>query len=243
MTSPRSSCCVQVEGLGTAGSNALQPLRHQVDTDDPLALVQGDAAGHVADRSESEHHHRAAVRHVRVGHRLPRRGQHVRQVDEARVRWPLRDLDVGELRLRDPEVLRLAAGHLAIQLGVAEQRGTHPLLADLGGLALGVQLLVAHEAVPAGDLERQHHAVAGLQVPGFAADLLHDAHRLVTEDVALAHERTERFVQVQVGATDVGRRDPYDRVRRLLDDRVRNRVDADVLRTVPGHCPHVLLLL
>ena len=70
------------------------------------------------------------------------------------------------------------------------------------------------------------------------ADLLDDPHRLVAEDVALAHERAEQLVQVEVGAADPGRGDPDDRVGRLLDRRVRDGLDADVPLAVPGQCLH-----
>ena len=48
----------------------------------------------------------------------------------------------------------------------------------------------------------------------------------------------EHLVQVQVRAADAGRRDPDDRVGRLLDGRVGDGVDADVVRAVPGQCLH-----
>ena len=38
----------------------------------------------------------------------------------------------------------------------------------------------------------------GAQVGDLGADLLDDAHRLVTQDVARVHERAEHLVQVQV---------------------------------------------
>ena len=69
---------------------------------------------------------------------------------------------MGVLRLGHAQELGLAAGHLAVELGVAEQRGAHALLADLGGLALRLEPLVAHQAVPARDLEWDHHAVTAL---------------------------------------------------------------------------------
>ena len=178
------------------------------------------------------------LRHVGVDDRLPRRRQHVGEVDEPLVRRTVGHLDVGELGLGHPQVLRLAARDLAVQLGEAEQGGTHALVAHLGGLALGVELAVAHEAVAARDLERHHHPVAGGEVGDLAADLLDDAHGLVAEDVALAHERAERLVQVQVRPTDVGRRDLHDRVGGLLDHRVGDRVHPHVALAVPGHCLH-----
>ena len=103
---------------------------------------------------------RTAVGHLRVLDRLPRRRQHVGQEQEAVVGRPVGDLDRPVLRLRDAQELRLAAGDLAVELGVAEQRGAHPLVADLGRLALRLQPVAAHPAVPAGDVEGDHDAVA-----------------------------------------------------------------------------------
>ena len=74
----------------------------------------------------------------------------------------------------------------------------------------------------AGDIEWDHHPVARLDLGDVRSDGLDDAHRLVAEDVAFAHKRTEHLVQVQVRSADSGRRDPHDRVGRLLDRRVRN---------------------
>lgn len=56
------------------------------------------------------------------------------------------------LRLGYAQELRLSASNLPVEFGVAEQRGPHALIAHLSGLALGLQALVAHEAVPVGDL-------------------------------------------------------------------------------------------
>ena len=77
-----------------------------------------------------------------------------------------------------------------------------------------------------------------LDVGDLGADLLDDAHRLVAEDVALVHERAEHLVEVQVGAADAARGDADDRVGRLLDRRVGDRVDANVALAVPGDCLH-----
>jgi hypothetical protein len=65
---------------------------------------------------------------------------------------------------------------------------------DLSRLALREQALVTHEAVPAGDVERDHHSVTGLDLLHLGADLLDDAHRLVAEDVAFTDERPEHLV-------------------------------------------------
>jgi hypothetical protein len=52
--------------------------------------------------------------------------------------------------------------------------------------------------VAADDVERDHHAVARLDVADLGADLLDDPHRLVTEDVAGVDERSEDLVEVEV---------------------------------------------
>jgi hypothetical protein len=80
-------------------------------------------------------------------------------------------------------VLGLPARHLPVELGIAEQRRPHPLVAYLGRLALRLQAPVAHEAAAAGDLERDDHAVPGREVRDLGTDLLDHAHRLVAEDV------------------------------------------------------------
>jgi hypothetical protein len=112
------------------------------------------------------------------------------------------------------------------------------VLVVLGGLALAVQTLLAHEAGAAADVERDDDAVADLQVADAGADLLHDAHRLVADDVAGLHERRQRLVEVQVRAAQRGRGDLDDRVRRLLDPRVGDLADPHVVDALPGDCLH-----
>ena len=90
---------------------------------------------------------------------------------------------MGELGLRYAEVLGLGAGHLAVQLRVAEQCGTAALSAYLGRLALCVEPTLAHPAVAARDLEGHDHAIAGTDLSDVATDLEHDADRLVAQDV------------------------------------------------------------
>jgi hypothetical protein len=142
------------------------------------------------------------------------------------------------VRLRHPQVLGLPARHLAVHLGVAEQRGAFFFLAVLGGLALGEELAVAHPAVAAGDVEGDHDPVAGLDVGHLGANLLDDPHRLVAEDVALFHEGREDLVEVEVGAADRRGGDPDDRVGGFLDLRILDLVDADVAGAVPDSCLH-----
>ena len=130
------------------------------------------------------------------------------------------DHDVVVIGERHAQVLGLTAGHLPVELRVAEQRGAAAVLAHLGGLALRLQPARAHEALAARDVERDDDAVADGERRDVGADGDDDAHRLVAEDVAAVEERAEQFVQVQVGAADRGRGDPDDRIGRLLDDRI-----------------------
>src|SRR5947209_11286158 len=102
-----------------------------------------------------------------------------------------------------------------------------------------MESLRAHEARAAGDVERDHDALTGMDPGDAGANLLHDAHRFVAENVTLAQERAEYLVQVQVGSADTGRRDPHDRVGRVFDLRIGDRVDADVTLAVPCHCLHL----
>src|SRR3712207_1104121 len=106
------------------------------------------------------------------------------------------------------------------------------MVPDLGRLALGMQSLPAHEARAAGDVERDHYALAGADLADVAADLLNDPHRLVTENVTLGQERPEHLVKVQIRPADASRGDAHDHIRRLFDLRIRNGVDTDVALAV-----------
>ena len=106
----------QVDGLDTALLGAGQSLGHQIDGDDPVTEMVGDARSHVPDRAQAEHGYRPAVRNVCVCDRLPSRREHVGEIDESRIGRTLRHFDVGELSLRHPQQLGLATGDLAVEL-------------------------------------------------------------------------------------------------------------------------------
>jgi hypothetical protein len=202
--------------------------------------VLGDAGAHVTDGAQPEDQDAAALRDAGVLDGLPGGGQDVGQVDEAVVERGVGHLDRQRVAERHPQVLGLAAGHLAVELGVAEQRGAEALLAVLRGLALGVQALRAHPAGVAGDVERDDDAVAGLHGGHVGADLADDPHGLVAHDVTQGHERRHDLDQVEVRAADAARGDLDDHVGGLLDDRVGDRVDPYVAPAVPGHCAHAV---
>src|SRR4028118_1035140 len=87
-------------------------------------------------------------------------------------------------------------------------------------------------------VERDDHPVAGLDVLDVAADLLDDAHRLVPDDVPLAHKRGELGVEVEVRPTNGARGDAHYGVGGLLDDRVGNVVNPYVFLAVPDYGLH-----
>ena len=150
----------KIDHLGAMSPRPLQAFGHQIDPDDPLRPeMGGHPARHRTDRPQTEHHHRPAGRHGGVLDRLPRGGQHVGQIEEAVVGGPVGHLDRPVLRLGDSEQLGLRPRHLAVQLRVTEQRRARLVLTDLGGLALGLQAGLTHRAVPARDVEGNHHTV------------------------------------------------------------------------------------
>ncbi len=231
----------QIQGVHAPRGGALQPVGHQIHPDDePGPAVQGDPGRHVADRPEPEDGQAAARGHRRVFDGLPGGRKHVRQIDEPVVGRAVRDLDGQGVAEGDAEQLGLPAGHLTVELGVAEQRGTAAVLPDLGGLALRLEPLAAHEAVTAGDVERDHDTVPAADRRHVGAGLLDDAHRLVPQDVARVEVGAEHLVEMQVRAADAAGGDPHDDVRGFLDDRVGDRLDTDVAPPLPGQCTHAL---
>jgi hypothetical protein len=202
-------------------------------------MQERDAPGHLADRAEPVDGERPARGDVRVLHGLPGRRQHVGQEQEALVGRALGDLDGAEMGLRHAQVLGLPAGHAAVEVRVAEEARALAVLVAGGRLALREQRLLAVEAVPAGDVERDDDAVAGGDVAHLGPDLLDDAHRLVADDVALLHLDDLAAVEVQVRAADRRRGDADDRVGRLLDRRIGDLVDAHVLLAMPDDGLHL----
>src|SRR3954466_141277 len=243
-----TSACVGAAGglrgrrddLDLVAACPCQPCGDDVRGDDPArAQMLGHPCGHVTDRAQSEHQHTAALGDARVLPRLPGRRQHVGQIDVAVVERGVWNLDREGVAEGHPEVLGLAARDLPVELGVAEERGPEALLPVLRGLALGLQALRAHPARAAGDVERDDDPVAGFHRRHVGPDLADDPHRLVAPDVADGHERGPDLDEMEVGAADAGGGDLHDDICRLLDDRVRNGLDADVTASVPGHCAHV----
>ena len=232
-----------LDDLGPVAARQLISLRDEVDADDALdAKVPGDSNAHLPDRPETVDRERASFRHVRVCHRLPGGREHVGEIEEALVGWAFRHFDRAVVRLWDAEILGLTPGDGSVELRVAEQGGAFVVLVHLGRLTLRLKPVVAHEAVAAGDVERHHDTIPRPDVRHLGADLFDDPHRLVPEDVSRFHVHREDAVEVQVRTADRRRGDPHDRIRRLLDHRIRNLIDPDVFGSVPDHCLHLVLL-
>jgi hypothetical protein len=70
------------------------------------------------------------------------------------------------------------------------------------------------------------------------ADLDHFAHELMAEDVAGLHRRNVAVVEVEVRAADRSRGDLDDRIARIEDLGIVDRIDADVVLSVPGQRAH-----
>ncbi|OEI68888.1 hypothetical protein Cus16_1377 [Curtobacterium sp. ER1/6] len=238
----RHHVVVEVEHLDAVLRAEVATDLLRVDGEHAVAQVLADARGELADRAEAEHRERAALGDLGVLHGLPRGRDDVAHEEPLVVSTGVGHLDGAVVGVRHAQVLGLAAGDLAVHLRVPEERGTGAVLLHLGGLALRLEAVLAHPAVPARDVERDDDAVADLEVRDGRADLLDDAHRLVAEDVALVDVRAEDPVQVQVGAADRRGGDPHDRVGRLLDGRVGDGLDGHLLGALPGQCAHVAFL-
>ncbi len=230
---------VEVQHLHAVAARHLHPLRHAVYAKHPLgAPVPRDAGTELPDGSQPVDRHATALRDVGEVHGLPGRRQDVREVQEPLVGRAFGDLYGPKVSLRHPQVLGLASGDLAIELGVAEEGGPLVILAHLRRLALGVELPVAHKAVPARDVERHHHPVSRGDVLHISPDLLDDPHRLVPDDVALLEPHSQYSVEMQVRAADRRRGDSDYRVRGLLEPRIGDRVHPYVFLAVPCYRFH-----
>ncbi|CAH0295882.1 hypothetical protein SRABI128_04026 [Microbacterium sp. Bi128] len=228
----------EVEGLHPVALGHRAALGDRVDRQDAVAQVHADARRELPHGPEPHDRERPAVGDVRVLHALPGGRHDVAEEQVPVVGQVVADADVVVVGQRHPQVLGLPAGHLAVQLGEAEQRRAAVVLAHLRGLTLRLQSAQAHEAVSARDVEGHHDAVADRERRHGRAHLDDDAHGLVSEHIALVEERPEEFVQVQVGAADRRRRDLHDRVGRFEDRGVGNLLDAHVALALPGQCLH-----
>lgn len=71
-----------------------------------------------------------------------------------------------------------------------------------------------------------------------AADFDDDTHGLVPQNVAVLHRRLIAVEKVQIRTTDCCRGDFDDGVRRFLNGRIGDGIDANVVFAVPAECSH-----
>src|SRR4051812_47589789 len=124
---------------------------------------------------------------------------------------------------------------------VAEQPGGGVAKRLVAEIFLAVRPLADREiagpalvALAADDGEGDDDAVALLELAVHAGTDLHDfAHGLMAKDVAGQHRRDEVVVQVEVRAAYGAARHLDDRVTRLLDFRICDRVVTYVFLAVP----------
>jgi len=92
--------------------------------------------------------------------------------------------------------------------------------------------------VAAGDVERHDDPVAHPERASLGADLLDDPHELVPEHVTALEEGRQHAVEVQVRTADGRGRHPQDDVVGVLDGRIGDGIDADIVGTVVGQGSH-----
>ncbi len=141
----------------------------------------------------------------------------------------------------------MPAGDAAVQVAEAKQRGPRwngffvedGAAPCVGGLAGGKLIQLAEKATAAGDHERDDHAVAWADCCNPSAHFLDNTHELMAENVAMLGLRNLAAIEVQVRPADGRGRHAQDNVVGLLQDRIRNGVDLDVMGAVIGESSHV----
>jgi hypothetical protein len=120
---------------------------------------------------------------------------------------------------------------------LAHDLGRH-LRVRIGLVATREQPLVAEPALSAADRKWNHDTIPNFQIFDFGPQFDHFTHILMTEDIAALHRRLVTVKQMKVGTADRAGSDLDDRVARMLNFRVRNRVYPDVTFSVPAECAH-----
>jgi hypothetical protein len=82
--------------------------------------------------------------------------------------------------------------------------------------------------------EGHNDPIADSEVFDFRAQLDHFAHVLVAENIAALHGRLVAVEEMKVRAADGAGSDLDDRIARVLDFWIGNRIDPDVAFSVPA---------
>jgi hypothetical protein len=108
----------------------------------------------------------------------------------------------------------------------------------VGAVAAGKQALLAEPTLPTTDGEGHDDPVTNLEVRNLGSQFDHLAHVFMSEDVSTLHGRLVPVKEMKVGATDGAGRDLDNRVARMLDRGIGNRVYPNVAFSVPAKCAH-----
>ncbi len=241
---------VEVDRLRSASRRRhREPLGHAVYCDHAAGAEHPAALDtHLRDGAASPHRDGIAGLDIRIFRSHPSGGEDVREKEHFLIRQVRLDLDRPDIGVRDAQIFRLPPGVAAEQMRIAKESRrcvAHQLTrfrrVRIRHVAAGEELLRAEEALAAGDDERYDDAVTLLEFRHHAADLDDDSHRLMAEHVAFLHLHHVTVVKMQIRPADRGGGDFDDRVRRFLNHRIGNRINADVRFAVPAECSHFRL--
>src|SRR5262249_42918216 len=141
---------------------------------------------------------------------------------------PVGEAERGGIGVRHPDVLGLRAVDLVAEDPAAAFQ------------ALPVAYLPAVPAAPAGADAGDQRAIARAETAHAVADLLNGSHGLVAQDPAVADRGHVPLEDVQVGAADGDRLDPYDDVAIVGDLRIRCFFPGLLTGTVVDEGSHAL---
>src|SRR5690606_3886460 len=231
--------------VGTRGE--FQPVLVVVHHEDVFGTQQpGAGGGHQANRARTVDGQTAARPAPGVDHRLITGEQDIGEKQHLLVIQLLGKAERAGVGLGYPHIFRLTAGHTAVEVAVAEQRGPRRNLllvedgtaVGVGGFAGGMQIHVAEEAAAAGDDEGHQHALALADGGDILAGFHHLAEEFMAEDVAVLHLGDRAPVQVQVRTADRGGGDLQDDIVIGDDGRIGYGFHSNVVTAVIGKCAH-----
>ena len=103
-------------------------------------------------------------------------------------------------------------------------------------VAAGIELLCTEETVTAGNDKRHHNSISFFELRHRTPYVDDDAHGLMPKHVAFFHSHHKSIVKMEVRSANRGRGDLDNRVCRFLNLGIGNRIDADVVFTMPTEC-------
>ncbi|MNL43009.1 hypothetical protein D3C87_1654990 [compost metagenome] len=101
-------------------------------------------------------------------------------------------------------------------------------------------MLLAKETVTTSDDKRNDDTIPALHLGHRTPGVFDDAHEFMAENVAVFDCGNLAAIQVQIGTANCSGRDTQNNVVGLLDDRIRNGFNPDLVGAVISHCSHVV---